>query len=367
VTPLEQLKAAKRDLIARHVRPDNLIASRQLLLTLVPMGLLWGALALSGGRSPWWMAVLVVPLSLLLVRAFVLMHDCGHGSLFRSPALNTAMGFVLGVLTGMPQSVWSRRHQFHHATNGNWDRYRGPLDIVTVSDFDRLSPACQIRYARQRHLLMAPLAGFLYVVLNPRLNWLIGSARWVRHCVRTRITHPNTTWREAAQSFNTPLWACSAEYGHVCANNLVLLGLLSTLGWAAGWLPVLAVLLSMSLAGALGIVLFTVQHNFEESQACGQADWDYDRAALEGTSLLVLPSWLGWITANIAYHHVHHLSARIPNYRLAACHHERPDLFGQVTRLTLRQIPSALRCILWDPAQQRLIPVATHRSETAAR
>ena len=98
-----------------------------------------------------------------------------------------------------------------------------------------------------------------------------------------------------------------------------------------------------------------MQHNFEHSYAAPTATWDYDRGAMEGTSFLVLPQWMNWFTANIGYHHVHHLSAAIPNYRLVRCHVESADLLGDVPRITLWQVPAALRCLLWDTRAERII------------
>ncbi|MDR3417558.1 MAG: fatty acid desaturase [Nevskia sp.] len=120
--------------------------------------------------------------------------------------------------------------------------------------------------------------------------------------------------------------------------------------------------MSTALAGGAGIVLFTVQHNFERSYASGDQNWDYDTAAIHGTSFLALPAWLNWFTANIGYHHVHHLCARIPNYRLAACHAEHAHLFGAVKRLTLADIGPSLKFVLWDPGSRRIISVAEHES-----
>ena len=121
--------------------------------------------------------------------------------------------------------------------------------------------------------------------------------------------------------------------------------------------------ISVSLAGGAGIVLFTVQHNFEHSYATGDEGWDYDTAAIEGTSFLVLPRWLNWFTANIAYHHIHHLSATIPNYLLAKCHAEYEPLFSDVTRVKLSGIPGALKYILWDTRARRIISVAEYRQQ----
>jgi len=119
----------------------------------------------------------------------------------------------------------------------------------------------------------------------------------------------------------------------------------------------------VSVAGGAGIVLFTVQHNFEHSYASDGERWDHDTGAIEGTSFLILPSWLNWFTVNIGYHHIHHLSASIPNYRLVACHDEYQHLFVDVTRVKLSEVPGALKCILWDTRAQRIISVAEYQQQ----
>jgi omega-6 fatty acid desaturase (delta-12 desaturase) len=125
-------------------------------------------------------------------------------------------------------------------------------------------------------------------------------------------------------------------------------------------------LLSVSIAGGAGIVLFTVQHNFHHSYASDAANWDHDTGAIEGTSFLVLPPWLNWFTVNIGYHHIHHLSANIPNYRLAECHEEYQHLFSRVTRVKLCEVLGALKCILWDARSQRIISVAEYQQREPA-
>jgi len=136
------------------------------------------------------------------------------------------------------------------------------------------------------------------------------------------------------------------------------------MSWAIGpalFFPVY--LVSVSLAGGAGLVIFTVQHNFEHSYATDSEGWDSDAAAIHGTSFLDLPRWLGWFTANIAYHHIHHLSFRIPNYCLAECHNENRELFSGITRIRLRDIPQAMKCILWDARARRIIAVAEYRQQ----
>ena len=364
---VEPVKRLKRSIVDRHARSSDWIGGLQTLTTLLPIALLWWLIAAAG---PEYRVAIVVGATLLitlfLLRVFVLMHECGHGSLFRTPALNRALGFVYGVISGMPQYVWSQHHNFHHATNGNWAKYRGPLAVLSTEEYDRLTPAQQRAYARARQIWMAPLAGFLYLLLNPRINWIRGSLRLIAHLLRAKLAQPQRSLREHAAGYKARYWNSPAEYWHMTWNNLALLSAWALMCWLIG--PALfftVYIISGSLSGAAGIVLFTVQHNFEHSYASCDRDWCYDTAAIHGTSFLVLPGWLNWFTANIGYHHVHHLSARIPNYRLAACHHEYAHLFADVQRLTLADIHRSLKFLLWDPQERRIVSLAEHHAKTA--
>lgn len=350
------IKRQKRSIIDKYARPNDLTGSLQVLNTLIPLGILWVALMRAPEPSALAWAVAVAGISLLLLRCFSLMHDCGHGSLFRSRRLNQVTGFCLGVLTGMPQFVWAQHHNYHHANNGNWARYRGPLSILSVEEFAALPEGKQRLYTAVRTMWLAPLAGLMYLIVNPRLNWLRGVAGLLRHQVLRLLGR-------ASGPFETRRWASREQFWHMTANNIVLLAL-----WAAHcvwfgaerFFP--AYLVATSFAGGIGIVLFTVQHNFEHSYATGDQGWDYDTAAIRGTSYLALPGWLNWFTADIGYHHIHHISARIPNYRLAACHAEYRHLFGEVKRLTLGDVRKSLDYLLWDEGTQRIITVDEYLS-----
>lgn len=367
-TDFYSFKQLKRAIIERHVRPDDRRGLFAMLTTVLPLAALWIGVVLSVQVSLWLVAGAVALMSLFLLRAFVLMHECGHGSLFRSARLNKAFGFVFGVLTAMPQYVWSRHHLFHHNTNGNWARYRGPLDIISVEEYAAMPHQRQRRYRLARSVWLAPIAGFNYLLLNPRLTWLRGSVALIGHVARRRFAQPGVSLREHARSFTTPYWTTRQEYWHMLWNNVALLVLWALMAWLVG--PVLfavCYIASLSIAGGAGIVLFTVQHNFEHSYASGDEGWCSDQAAIEGTSLLLLPRWLNWFTANIGYHHVHHLSARIPYFRLHTCHNENQRLFAGVTRIRLAQIPAALKHVLWDVHARRIITVAELVQRTAPR
>lgn len=363
VSPIAAIKEQKRTIIARHVRPDNLKGGVAVAATLVPLGLIWYAVWLAAGVSYWLVAACVGLMSLFLLRVFVLMHDCGHGSLFRNAALNRAWGFAFGVISGMPQYVWSQHHQYHHATNGNWAQYRGPLNIVTVDEYAAMNSSRQRRYRIARNIWLAPFAGFAYLILNPRFTWLRGTAGLIRHIIQGKLTQPDVSMRAHASAYATPYWSSAREYWHMFWNNVALIALWTMMAAVVGPLLFLvSQIVSLSLAGGAGIVLFTVQHNFEHAYASADEGWDYDTAAIAGTSFLVLPPWLNWFTANIGYHHVHHLSARIPSYCLTGCHDEYRSLFGSVARVTLREVPRALRYILWDTRARRIISIAEHQA-----
>jgi acyl-lipid omega-6 desaturase (Delta-12 desaturase) len=348
-------------MIGRYAKSDDVKGLTQLLTTLVPFALLWWVALWSADVSRWLTAIPMLLIILFTVRTFGLMHECGHGSLFRSRGLNCAVGFLLGVVSGMPQYVWAQHHNYHHAHNGNWDRYRGPYTTLSVDEYAALTGVQQRMYRSKCSVVAAPLVGFIYLIFNPRFTWMKGSIGLLVHTVRRKLAQPEVSLRAHAASYQTRYWNSPREYRHMLWNNLVLLSTWAVMCWVCGTARFFSIyLVSVSIAGGVGIVLFTVQHNFEHSYAAGNANWDLDTGAIEGTSFLVLPRWLNWFTANIGYHHIHHLSAAIPNYRLVECHNEYQHLFSRVTRLRLCQVPGALRCILWDTRAQRIISVSQH-------
>ncbi|MEO7807461.1 MAG: fatty acid desaturase [Steroidobacteraceae bacterium] len=350
------MKEQQRALIRRYSQPTNFRGLLQVGSTLIPLAALWWAAVHSVEISLWLTAALIALIALFNLRVFALLHECGHGSLCRSRWLNRSAGFVFGVISGMPQYVWSQHHDFHHRTNGDWEKYRGPLTTLTVDEYAALSVTQQNRYRRLRSILMAPFAGFVYLIFNPRFTWLKGSLGFLGHVVARRPAH----------AFRTPYWKSGREYWHMFWNNAVLLSVWALMCWLIDPAHFFTIyLLSVSLAGGAGIILFTVQHNFEHSYASSTAQWNSHTGAMEGTSFLILPAWLNWFTANIGYHHVHHISAAIPNYRLVACHNENAQLFTGVTRIRLSQIHKALRCILWDQRARRIISVAEYREQLA--
>lgn len=366
MTSSNDFRLAKRALIRAYAQPDNLKGLNQVLTTLVPLAGLWWCAAHITRASAGLAAIIVLGMILFNLRVFVLMHDCGHDSLFRTPRLNRLFGFVLGVVSGMPQYVWSRNHSFHHAHNGNWEKYRGPYTTLSVTEYASLSRAQQRMYRTKCSIALSPLVGFIYLIFNPRYTWIRGTLGLLGHVISQTIREPQVSIATHAGTFRTRYWKSPKEYRHMSWNNIAVLATWGALCWACGTGVFFAFYLtSVSLAGAIGIMLFTVQHNFEHSYAENNAHSDHDTAALRGTSFLILPAYLNWFTANIGYHHIHHLSARIPNYRLAECHQKYLHLFGDVRRLRLAQIPCSLKCILWDTSAARIISVAEYRLQLA--
>jgi omega-6 fatty acid desaturase (delta-12 desaturase) len=364
VSSIGSIKEQKRAIILGYARADDAKALIQSLVTLGALMLTWCVAVMSTAISLWLTAAAILAISLFTLRVFALMHECGHGSLFRTQRLNRALGFVFGVVSGMPQYVWSQHHSYHHLNNGNWERYRGPYTTPSVDEYAAMTPAQQFIYRGKCSIALAPLVGFIYLIFNPRFTWLKGSVGMMVHLVRGKIAAPHRSLKAHAASFETRYWQSRKQYWHMCWNNLVLLSIWVLMSWAIGAARFFAIyLISVSLAGGVGILVFTVQHNFEHSYASDTRHWDYDTGAIDGTSFLILPRWLNWFTANIGYHHIHHLSSRIPNYRLIGCHAEYGYLFGDVTRVKLAQVPRALKYILWDAHAQRIISVAEYRAQ----
>jgi acyl-lipid omega-6 desaturase (Delta-12 desaturase) len=268
--------------------------------------------------------VLVLPTSAFLIRTFIVFHDCTHGSFMRSRRANDMLGAVLGLLVWLPYRGWQHEHAVHHATAGDLDR-RGVGDVatLTVTEYWALPAGRRISYRLFRNpLVMFGLGWCLVLVLKPRFV-----PRGARRRVRNSV-------------LATDLMLA-----------LMIAALCLTIGWRAYLLvqgPVFVV------SGAVGVWLFYVQHQFEDTYWQKHADWRYDHAALAGSSYLKLPGVLRFFTGNIGFHHVHHLSVGIPNYNLQAAH-QGTDRLQAVPQLTLQQGLRAPRLKLWDERRGRLV------------
>lgn len=370
MTAVDEVKAATPSIVKKYSVRSNGKAFLQLLNTLPAYFLLFYVALKSLAISYWLAGACILLLSFFILRIFVLMHDFGHYSAFRTRSLNVLAGFFTGVLVGMPQYVWSRHHNFHHQTNGNWEKYRGPLSTLSISEYEQLSPRARKMYRYSRNILLAPLGAFMYFIFNPRINWLRGSLQFAFGVIVRKIKRPRDSFSDIVATQESGVWKTGAEYLHMTLNNIALLSIWFAASWYFGVVEFFTVyVVSLSLAGAAGLIIFTVQHNFEDSYASDTARCDYYRAALEGTSFLRLPAILNWFCADIVYHHIHHLSSGIPNYNLAACHREYAHLFESVKRITFGDIAKSFAYILWDEKNEKITAIGkdTWRDESHAR
>lgn len=313
-----------KKIVLEYQKPSTARAVWQVVNTLGPLMLIWYLMYLCLPIS-WW---LVVPLAMLaggfLVRTFIIFHDCGHGSFFKSRTANDIVGFITGLLTFTPFYQWRWDHAIHHATSGHLDK-RGTGDIWTMTVQEYLESSRWKRFAYR--LARNPIVLF---VIAPVVV-LMG---------KQRFPSPGANKRER----DSVHWM-----------NFALLIMAVGLSAVFGILPYLIIqLIAMAFAGAGGFWLFYVQHQFEGAYWEREEDWDYATAALQGSSFYKLPRVLQWFSGNIGYHHIHHLSAKIPNYNLERCH-KAHLLFQGVKPITLLSSLKSLKFRLWDEAHKQLV------------
>lgn len=359
MTTATELKDIAPEIIKKYSHKSSTKAFFQFINTLVPyFALFYLAIISLESHSYWLAAGFTILLSFFIVRIFMLMHDCGHKSMFKTQTFNTLGGFFTGVFVGMPQYVWAQHHNYHHSTNGNWEKYRGPLNILSVGEFEKLSPSQQKKYQAGRNILLSPFGAFLYFIFNPRFNWMLGSIKFAIGAIKEKVSSPGKTFIEIMSNQKSRYWKNAKEYLHMTLNNIVLLSIWVAASWYFGAVTFFTIyIISLSFAGAAGLLIFTLQHNFEGSYAANTEKWDYYQGALTGTSFFTVPKFFNWFGADIAYHHIHHLSAGIPNYSLAACHKEYAYLFEDVKRIRFRDVAKEFKFILWDEAQQKIISI----------
>lgn len=305
--------------------------------TAVPFAALWYLMLASLSWSYAITLVLAVPTALLLVRMFIIQHDCGHGSFFTSKRASDVLGSVIGVLSLTPYHYWKREHALHHASSGLLDRRgHGDIDTLTVEEYRARGAFARLKYRLYRH----PLVLFL---IGPAIQFL------------------------AIQRL--PLQAPPADrkgWWSVHGTNLGIAAVTTAMILAVGWQRFLLVQLPITLlASSFGVWLFYVQHQYEGTYWRRKPEWSYTEAALRGSSWYDLGRVLQWFSGNIGLHHVHHLSSSIPNYRLKRCLDENPEL-RDVTRLTFFESLRCARLALWDEEEQRLVGFRHARRKSPA-
>ena len=296
----------------------------QIVNSVVPYVALWVLMAwsLSG---PYWVTLLLAALAgLFLVRIFIIFHDCGHGAFFKSKRASDITGFITGMLTFTPYFHWRWEHSLHHATCGDLDR-RGTGDIWTMTVEEYLAAPRWKRFAYR-------------LARNPLILFLVAPA--VLFLIYQRFPA-----RKAGKRERMSVWWM----------NLAIFTMSGLLIWALGFKGWLMIQLPVTMvAGAAGVWMFYIQHQFEDVYWDHHAEWDYTAAALAGSSFYKLPRVLQWFTGNIGFHHIHHLSPRIPNYYLEACHRSH-EVFQNVRKITLPDSLRSLRLRLWDEESRQLV------------
>jgi acyl-lipid omega-6 desaturase (Delta-12 desaturase) len=341
-----------------YMQSSDWRAAYQVFNTIVPYILLWALAAKVATVSLWLVPPVVLMITLFSIRCFSLMHDCGHHSLFNSKRLNRCAGFLFGVINAIPQYPWSRGHAYHHKTNGDWERYRGPSGLKSTAEYAQLTPSQQRTYALLRHPLMIFPGGFFYLAIKPRMALILGTFHFLGHLFTCLKQDAGMGLKSIVLSYKAKHWYTGGEFWDLLLNNLCVVAGSIAAGSMLGYgffFSIYAIVLTLS--AAVFICVFFVQHNYEGSYAHRTEGWDYLLGALEGSSYLKFPIGLKWFSADIGYHSIHHLSSRIPNYNLEACHNANIHLLQNVKTLHFRDIPHCFKFILWDAEAQRLIPI----------
>lgn len=314
-----------QNIVAKYQNPQRTKSIGQLLNTLIPYALLWVVMVKCLSIS-YWLVLPLIPIAAgLLVRVFIIFHDCGHASFFKSQKANNFWGFITGVLVFTPYQSWRHEHAIHHSHAGDLDhRGVGEVWTMTVKEYLKASRWTRIRYrfARNPVCLFMIAPAFLFVILH-----------------------------------RLPFGKRSGAVGRksVHLTNLGIFIIALAMSFLVGFKTYLLIQLPVvMLAASAGVWLFYVQHQFEGVYWQRHKKWDYVQEALKGSSFLKLPKVLQWFTGNIGFHHIHHLSPRIPNYFLEKCYKEN-FMFQQIKPITLLTSLKSLTFRLWDEQHHRLV------------
>jgi len=311
-----------RPVVAKYAQPDLWRSIWQIVNTLVPYVVLF-YLAMRSLEISFWLTLPLCSLTAgFMVRTFIIFHDCGHGSFFKSKTANTWLGRITGLLTYTPYYRWRHDHAIHHATAGDLDR-RGTGDVYTMTVKEYLAAPWWKKFGYR-------------VMRQPIFMFFFGSL--IVFVITQRI----------------PTGKGKRENASVWWTNMALAGLITGMCLLFGWRAyVIVQLLVLFFGASAGIWLFYVQHNFEDVYWETHSQWDYLKASLQGSSFYKLPAVLNWFTGNIGYHHIHHLGAKIPNYNLPKAYKENPIF--HVKPVTLLSSLKSLTLRLYDEKTRKLV------------
>lgn len=316
--------AQLRKFVKPFEQSDVKASVRQLMNTIPPFILAWFLAYQALSVSIWLTIALSAVAAGFVIRTFIIFHDCTHGSFFKNKKANAVVGTITGIMTLFAFEKWKREHTIHHASSGNLDkRGVGDIWVMTIEEYVEASKWERFKYRMYRNPLVMFGFGPLFLVLI--------SSRFNRKDARKK------------------------ERNNTYLINISLVVIYSLLIWAIGWQAFLIVQgTTMFIAGALGIWLFYVQHTFEDSYFEDESEWDYVKAAVEGSSYYQLPKVLQWVTGNIGFHHVHHLSPRVPNYNLEKAHVSTPPLH-QATTINIKSSLKSLRYKVYDAKNKTFV------------
>ena len=323
MTDAEKTKKLRKD-VAPFAKSETRKSIMQIVNTITPLLVAWALGFYLLQFSPWLTIACSVVAAGFVVRTFIIFHDCTHGSFFKSKKANDRVGFITGVLTSFPYEKWKREHTIHHATSSNLDkRGIGDIDMLTVEEYMEKSKLGRLGYRLYRNPIVMFGLGPLFMVLI--LNRFNRSDAKKKERINTHLT------------------------------TLTMAVILGSLIWLTSWQAVLLVYgVTLFIAGSLGIWLFYIQHTYEDSYFEYDTEWDYVKAAVEGSSYYKLPKLLQWVTGNIGFHHVHHLAPRVPNYHLEAAHESIPPL-QKATTITLTKSLESIRYKLYDTNNKKFV------------
>ncbi|TFE01807.1 fatty acid desaturase [Jeotgalibacillus sp. R-1-5s-1] len=320
----KQKIAELRKSVSPYEKTDLKASVRQMINTIPPFFILWFLAYQSLEISYLLTLGLGIIAAGFVVRIFIIFHDCCHGSFFKNKKLNNLVGTITGIITMFPYEKWKREHSIHHATSGNLDkRGTGDIWIMTVEEYKKASWKERLSYRLYRNPLVMFGLGPVYLFL-----------------VTNRMNRSDARKKERKNTYLT-------NVSIVVLYTLMIL----LVGWEAFLLvhgPI------MFVSGMLGIWLFYVQHQFEDSYFEDESEWDYVKAAVDGSSYYKLPKVLQWVTGNIGYHHVHHLSPRVPNYHLEKAHESTPPL-QKATTITMKSSLESIRFRLYDETRKTFV------------
>lgn len=312
--------------LAPYCKPDARRAARQLFTTSLPFLASMAALLYAMSHGFWYALALALPAAVFLVRLFIIQHDCGHGSFFKSRCTNETLGLALSVLTMMPYWSWRQAHAIHHATTGNLDqRGTGDVTTLTVREYQSQSRWRRFLYRAYRHPLVLFGVGPAYLLL-------------VRY--RVPLGNPLRAWQHWLSIIGTDLAAAASAVG--------LSAIIGPGPFLLAWATVLL------LATSLGVWFFYIQHQFPDTYWAESGSWEFRAAAIEGSSYYDLPRVVHWLTGSIGFHHIHHLASKVPNYRLRACFDDNPE-FQRAKRVTFLASLKSVQLALWDEDRGQLV------------